>query len=223
MSSFFSELKRRNVVKVAIAYAVVAWIIVEISSVVLPALLAPEWVHRVVTFLILIGFPVALIFSWAFELTPGGLKRTHEVPLEQSTTAQTSRKLDFAIIGLLAVAVVFLVLDNYVFVDEKSASSVREDVSGRPSVAVLPFINRSASEENAAFFAAGIHDDLLTQLAKLSALKVISRTSVMEYRDTTKNMRQIGEELNTPIGTIKSALSRALVRLRERAGEETLA
>ncbi len=195
MANFFTELKRRNVVKVAIAYAVVAWIIVEISSVVLPALLAPEWVHRVVTFLILIGFPVALIFSWAFELTPGGLKRTHEVPLEQSTTAQTSRKLDFAIIGLLAVAVVFLVLDNYVFVNEKSASSVREDVSGRPSVAVLPFINRSASEENAAFFAAGIHDDLLTQLAKLSALKVISRTSVMEYRDTTKNMRQIGEEL----------------------------
>jgi len=118
MSSFFVELKRRNVVRVAVVYSIVGWLLVEVASVVLPIFKAPEWILQVFTFLVILGFPLALIFAWAFEITPEGLKRTHEVPLEQSITRTTGRKLDFIIIGILSVAIIYLVAANYVFKDE---------------------------------------------------------------------------------------------------------
>ncbi len=193
MPSFFTELKRRNVVKVGVAYAVTAWVIVEIASVVLPTFQAPDWVLQVFTLFIILGFPLALIFSWAFELTAEGLKRTHEVPLEHSVTAQTGQKLNYTIIGLLAAALaVTLSVD---FFEQDSDSGDDTAGASRQSIAVLPFINRSDATESAAVFADGVHDDLLTVLANIASLKVISRTSVMEYRDTTKNMREIGDEL----------------------------
>ncbi len=193
MPSFFAELRRRNVVKVGVAYAVTAWVIVEIASVVLPTFQAPDWILQVFTLFIILGFPLALIFSWAFELTAEGLKRTHEVPLEHSVTAQTGQKLNYTIIGLLAAALaVTLAVD---FFDQDSDSGDDTAGASRQSIAVLPFINRSDATESAAVFADGVHDDLLTVLANIASLKVISRTSVMEYRDTTKNMREIGDEL----------------------------
>ncbi len=193
MSTFFHELRRRNVVKVGVAYAITAWIVVEIASVVLPIFKAPEWILQVFTLLIILGFPLALVFSWAFEITPEGLKREHEVDRSQSITGKTGRKLDFAIIGLLAVGLAISVFLN--LRDDGTGSAVETDLaSDHLSIAVLPFTSRSTDPENA-LFADGIHDDLLTTLAKIGSLKVISRTSVMEYRDTTKNLKEIGNEL----------------------------
>ena len=114
--SFFSELRRRNVLRVAIAYAVVAWLLIEVTATTFPILKLPDWSVTLVTALVLIGFPLALIFAWAFELTPEGIKKEKEVDRSRSVTRQTGRKLDFAIIGLQAIATrkTFLVMDNYV-------------------------------------------------------------------------------------------------------------
>ena len=114
MASVWGELKRRNVVRVAIAYAVVAWLSIEVSATTFPMLKLPEWAATFVTVLLIIGFPVAVIFAWAFELTPEGIKKEKDVDRLESVTHFTGRKLDFAIIGLMAVAILYLVLDNYV-------------------------------------------------------------------------------------------------------------
>jgi len=193
MPSFFAELKRRNVVKVGIAYAITGWVVVEIASVVLPIFKAPDWILQVFTLFIILGFPLALIFSWAFEKTSKGLKRTAEVSTEQSITHVTGRKLDFIIIGVLAAAVVVFALDKFVWVGEKAAATAAVSEE-RPSVAVLPFANRSANEDDA-FFVDGIHDDLLSHISKIGSIKTISRTSVLQYRDTTKTIPQIAAEL----------------------------
>ena len=199
--SLIAELKRRNVFRVGVAYAIVGWLLVEVASVVLPTFKAPEWVLQVCTFLVIFGFPLALILAWAFELTPEGIKREAEVDRTESITHVTGRKLDFAIIGLLAVALIFVVVDNYVLdAEPEPVESVTErvpdgeSVTREGSVAVLPFANRSANEDDV-FFVDGMHDDILTHLAKIRSLKVISRTSVMEYRNTTKNLKTIGHEL----------------------------
>ena len=175
MRPFLAELRRRNVYKVGVAYAVVAWIALQAASFLLPTFGAPAWVFRVLVLLVVLGFALAVAFAWAFELTPEGLKRTHEVPHEHSITHLTGRKLDFVIIGLLIVALgasVYLNLHNE-----------RRGGSQGASIAVLPFTSRSVDPAHA-MFADGIHDELLTSLANIGSLKVISRTSVMEYRDT---------------------------------------
>jgi len=201
MASVWGELKRRNVVKVAVAYAIVAWLLIEVASTTFPILRLPEWAVTLVTVLLIIGFPVAVIFAWVYELTPEGLKKSQQVTASENVSSVTGRKLDFVIIGLLLVVVVFQILDNYALVgtteqlaESESEQSAEAVVAPNRSIAVLPFENLSPDPENA-FFADGIHDDLLTQLAKISSLKVISRTSVLEYRNSPKNMRQIGEEL----------------------------
>jgi len=193
MTSVWGELRRRNVVKVAVAYAIVGWLLIEVASTVLPTFQAPLWALQTITFVIILGFPLALILSWVFDLTPQGVARTAAGPQPESTSNVAGRKPDFVIIGVLAIAVAFFAIDRFVLVAE-APSPAAATVDPR-SVAALPFSNESAEEENAEFFANGIHDNLLTQLAKISSLKVISRTSVMEYRDTTKNMREIGREL----------------------------
>ena len=212
MASLFTELKRRNVFRVAAAYAVVGWLAVEIASVVLPALLAPEWVHRVLTFLVILGFPIVLIFAWAYELTAEGLKREKDVDRSQSITPQTGRKLDFMVIGLLSVALIYFVSTHDWSGESDAVVQTSGEETSRASVAVLPFANRSALADDA-FFAEGIHDDILTSLAKIGSLKVISRTSMLEYQDTTKNMKTIGEELG--VATIlEGGVQRAGDRVR---------
>ena len=194
MTSFWGELKRRNVVRVAAAYAVIAWLLLQLGDVVLNNIEAPSWVFQVILLLLIIGFPIALIFAWAFELTPEGLKKERDVDRSESITHVTGRKLDFTIIAVLAVA---LILSLYLNFNGDDAANTADEVSTAdlsPSIAVLPFANRSANVADE-FFVDGMHDDLLTQLAKISALKVISRTSVMQYRDTLKTMRVIGDEL----------------------------
>ena len=195
------ELKRRNVFRVGVAYGIVGWILVEVASVLLPTFEAPEWVMKVFSFLVILGFPLALILAWAFELTPAGIKRETAVDPAESITHLTGRKLDFTIIALLAAVLIYVVIDKYVLEaePEQARGAAERALEGEPvaregSIAVLPFANRSANETDV-FFVDGMHDDILTHLAKIRSLKVISRTSVMEYRNTTKNLKTIGREL----------------------------
>jgi TolB-like protein/Flp pilus assembly protein TadD len=203
ITDFLKELRRRNVFKAGVAYVIVAWLLMQVIAVSASIYKFPDWIPQAFTLLLFIGFPLILLFAWAFELTPEGLKPTHRVELHESVTSITGRKFDFIIIGLLLIAVIFLALDNYVWVEEESSAIVittTEEkaepavITDRKSIAVLPFANRSKSEDDA-YFVDGIHDDILTQLQKITDMKVISRTSVMGYRGTTKNMKTIGEEL----------------------------
>ncbi len=212
MASLLAELRRRNVFKVSAAYAVVGWIVVEIASVVLPGFSAPDWVFKVIMFVVILGFPFAVIFAWGYELTPEGLKREKDVDRSQSITGETGQKLNYAIIGLLALAVIVLVAKDLIPISSDSPESVVADDVNRKSIAVLPFTNRSAAAENAEFFAAGIHDDLLTVLSKMGDLKVISRTSV-ERLNPDMSMKEIGEELG--VATIlEGGVQRAGDRVR---------
>jgi TolB-like protein len=197
--SLVRELNRRNVFRVGIAYAVVGWLLLQITDVVVPILELPDWVARLVLFLLVLGLVPALIFAWAYELTPEGVKREHEVDRSRSITGQTGRKLDKAIIVLLVLVLAWSAWDRWTapraVVEEVPAAEAQDTSPARAElvVAVLPF-NATGSDDGG-FLATGLHDDLLTLLAKLGAYQVISRTSMMDYAGTTKNMRQIGEEL----------------------------
>ena len=195
--SLFAELKRRNVVRVALAYLVFGWLVLQVADVVFPALGLPDWSITLVVVLLGIGFVAAVIVSWVFELTPEGIKRESEVDRSQSVTPETGRRLDLITIVMVVVAVGLLVADRFVF--ERPAVAPAPTNAGTPPaetdpiIAVLPF--KATGSDDGGFLATGLHDDLLTRLAKLDAYKVISRTSMKEYADTTKNMREIGEEL----------------------------
>jgi TolB-like protein/tetratricopeptide (TPR) repeat protein len=188
--NFFTELKRRNVYKVAIAYVVVAWLLMQLATQVFPFLEIPNWAIRLVIMLIVIGFPIALVFAWAFELTPEGIKRTEDVDLSKSIRHKTGRKLDFFIIAVLLLVISILLFQRlHPSVSPSVSSSVDK------SIAVLPFEN--FSEDKAfAFFADGVQDEILTDLAKIADLKVISRTSVMQYKNvSTRNLPEIAQAL----------------------------
>jgi len=191
MASLLKELKRRNVFRVAAAYALVAWILIEAGSVLLPEFGAPNWFFKVYILIVFAGFVVALIIAWVFEITPDGVKL--EKDLDRSDYAPPERgPLNLVLIGLLLVALIVSVSFNITGVRETGIDGFGVDAYS--SVAVLPFENRSADPENG-FFADGIHDDLLSRLAGIDSLHVISRTSVNEYRGTTKNVATIAEEL----------------------------
>ena len=191
--SLFTELKRRNVFRVAIAYGVVAWVLAQIADLAFENFGAPDWVAKSVLFTLMLGFPVAVIFAWAFEMTPDGIKRERDVNRDESITAQTGKKLNGLIIALLVVAVVVLLVERS-FRGAPPPEEVVATKSADLSIAVLPFDNRSNREEDE-FFTEGIHDDLLTTMANIGSMKVISRTSVMEYKDTTKKIPDIAREL----------------------------
>ncbi len=188
--NFFAELKRRNVYKVAVAYVIVGWLVMQIAATVVPALHLSDAVTSAVVLLVILGFPIALIFAWAFELTPEGLKRTEDIDLSKSITRKTGRKLDFLIIAVLLLVIGILLFQRlHPNVSPAVSSSIEK------SIAVLPFEN--FSEDKAfAFFADGVQDEILTDLAKIADLKVISRTSVMQYRNTaTRNLPEIAQAL----------------------------
>ena len=190
--NFFGELKRRNVYKVAIAYAVVAWLLIQIATQVFPFFEIPNWAVRLVVLIILIGFPIALLLAWAFEITPEGIKRTEEVTPHESITPRTGRKLDLLIVILLLVLICLFGWQHFRAAPNAPAKSL---AVADKSIAVLPFENFSADKENA-FFADGVQDDILTALAKVADLKVISRASVMSYAAGAKrNLREIGQAL----------------------------
>src|SRR5881409_3049448 len=216
LRKFFSELKRRNVYKVAIAYAIVAWLLMQVATQVFPFLEIPNWAIRLVIMLIVIGFPIALVMAWAFELTPEGLKRAEDVDVNKSITRKTGRKLDFLIIGVLLAVVAILIFQRaHLKVLTPTSLIPEKRIAELPakSIAVLPFQNLSKDEENA-FFADGVQDEILTDLAKIADLKVISRTSVMQYKTgAERNLREIAKTLGVS-HVVEGSVQRAGARIR---------
>jgi TolB-like protein/Tfp pilus assembly protein PilF len=205
MQSFLQELKRRNVVRVALVYIIAAWIMMQVVDVMFPALNLPQWTVTAVAALILIGFPFALIFAWAFEVTPEGLKREKDVDRSQSITNKTGKKLNQLVIGGLVLAIAVLVTERLVVgrgdvPSEATAIPATADAppaSGVPrlSIAVLPFVNMSGDADNE-YFSDGLSEELLNVLAKISQLRVTGRTSSFKFKGTNEDLRVIGEQLN---------------------------
>jgi TolB-like protein len=221
---FFAELKRRNVYKVAVAYAVVSWLLIQIATQLFPFFEIPNWAVRLVVLLLILGFPVALILSWAFEITPEGIKRESEVAHEQSKTRHTGRR----IVGLtIVVAVIAAGLLVFQLLRSKSAVTPRQNeaASGRAgpaaeisakSIAVLPFDNLSDDKSNA-YFAEGIQDEILTRLSKIASLKVISRSSTQKYKSAPDNLREVGQQLgvaNLLEGSVQKAANAVHVNVQ---------
>ena len=191
--NFFSELKRRNVYKVAVAYAVVGWLLIQVATQVFPFFEIPNWSVRLIVLFIAIGFPIALIIAWVFELTPEGIKRTQDVDLARRVR---SRVWIYVVVAAGLFSVGLFLLGRYTA--HPTAAQERGFTSppiAEKSIAVLPFQNLSDEKENA-FFAVGVQDEILTDLAKVADLKVISRTSVMQYKSgATRSLREIAREL----------------------------
>ena len=185
----FVELKRRNVYKVAIAYAVVAWLLMQIASQIFPFFEIPNWAVRLVVLLLVIGFPVALILAWAFELTPEGLKRT-EFADELPKKAPRNRAWIYVVIIAGAISVGLFFVGRYTAPNKQGTPA--EVVT--KSIAVLPFENLSYDPDNA-YFADGIQEEILTRLSKIADLKVISRTSTQRFKSTPDNLLEIAKQL----------------------------
>ena len=180
--------------RLAATYALVAWILIEAGSVLLPTFGAPEWFFRAYVLVILGGFVVSLVLAWLFEVTPEGVKLDSEIDRSKKVPSRRG-KSNAIIIALLVLALGVSITFNVTGIRDQDIAQEPGAAIETPSVAVLPFSNRSPDPDNQ-FFADGIHDDLLTRLADIDSLRVISRTSVNEYRDTTKNLRDIGTELD---------------------------
>ncbi|MEE4174653.1 MAG: tetratricopeptide repeat protein [Xanthomonadales bacterium] len=236
--SLFQELRRRNVFKVGIAYAVTTWVLLQLTDVVAEIMELPVWAPKLILLLLAVGFVPALIIAWAFELTPEGIKLESQVDRGTSVTRRTGRKLDYAIMILLGLSLAYFIWESRYKdelaqvaaptnapapaptadgADAELPEPARDDAPAsarerRNAIAVLPFANRSdqASDQ---YFTDGIHDDLLTQLSRIGAFSVISRTSVMEYRDTPKNLREIADELDVA-HVMEGAVQRAGDRVR---------
>ena len=215
LPSLFSELKRRNVVRVGTAYALVAWLIAQAGDLAADNLSFPDWFMPMLLVVLALGFPIALFLAWAFELTPDGVKKTAEVDRDASITPSTGRRLNYFIIAALVLAVVLLLGDRFrtpstavVAVDQSTALASAPD----KSIAVLPFSNLS-SDTSTDSFVSGLHDDLLTQLSKINDLKVISRTSVLGYAGTTRNIKDIADELGVAT-VMEGGIQRAGDRVR---------
>jgi TolB-like protein/Tfp pilus assembly protein PilF len=189
MRSFLLELKRRNVYRVGAMYAVSGWLLVQVATQVLPLFDVSALALRLIVLVIVAGFPLALVLSWVYEVTPEGIRRTEEVAPQESITHHTGRKLDFVIIAVLGVAVIYLVVQHYWMPAPSAVANVADK-----SVAVLPFESLSDDKANR-YFADGIQDEILTRLAKIGALKVISRTSTARYASNPTNLPEIAKQL----------------------------
>ena len=206
MSSFFEELKRRKVYRVAAGYAVVGWLIIQFASAVFPAWELPDWTLRLVMVLLLVGFPIALVLAWAFDVTPQGIQATPAVISSTTRRSHRGRNVFLLIVVGLAVsgAAGFFLLP-------RAAANRTEK-----SIAVLPFESYSQDKENA-YFADGIQDDILTNLARIGDLKVISRTSVMAYRNRPESLRKIGKTLGVSAileGSVRKVDNRVRVNVQ---------
>lgn len=199
----FQEIKRRNVFNVAAAYLLLAWIVIQVTDTVAPALNLPPWTLAFVTWIGVIAFPFVIFFSWAYELTPEGIKREREIEPGESITDVTGRRLNIALLALLLVACGLLAfgflydqgpLESAATQPEPTAAQADETGPEQDSIVVLPLLNMSAISENA-FFAAGVHEEILTNLSRIDALQVVSRTTALRYIDSGLSLREIGQEL----------------------------
>jgi TolB-like protein/Tfp pilus assembly protein PilF len=206
--SFFVELKRRNVFRVGIAYVLMGWLLLQGADFAFDLVGAPNWVIQSLSIVVVIGLPITLFFAWAFEVTPEGIKRDKDVDRSQSITGQTGKKLNVAILVLLVASLGYFVWESrfagqpaeqgtQAVATTTSPEQTPEEATPQidpKSIAVLPFNNRSRQEADEPFVE-GVHDDLLTNLARIGSLKVISRTSVLQYKDTETPIPVIADEL----------------------------
>jgi TolB-like protein/Tfp pilus assembly protein PilF len=203
-TSFFSELKRRNVIRMAGLYLVGAWLIVQVASTLLPAFGAPAGALRATVILLSLGFPAALAFAWVFELTPDGLKRDADVPPEASIAPQTARRMEHLIVVLLLLAVGYFALDKFVLApkraqavaaDSRSHSAAPAPRVAGNSIAVLPFVDMSQGKDQE-YFSDGLSEQLLNELAQIPGLHVAGRTSSFYFKGRNEDLRTIGKKLN---------------------------
>jgi TolB-like protein/Tfp pilus assembly protein PilF len=210
--SFFAELKRRNVIRMAGLYLVGAWLATQVAGTLLPVFEAPAWVMKTLVGLLAVGFVPALIFAWVFELTPEGIKRDAEVKPEESIAPQTARRMDRMIIVVLVIALVYFGFDKFVLAPRREAAAVAAATATQPkaikaeaaapvaadispkSVAVLPFVNMSGDPKNE-FFSDGITEEILNALAQIADLKVAARTSAFAFKGKDPDLRKVGEIL----------------------------
>src|SRR6184192_4925446 len=214
--SFFSELKRRRVYSVAVAYVVVAWLFIQIATQVFPFFGTPTWIVRLIVLLAIVGFPIAVVCAWALEMTAEGIKL--EGDIDRRITRKTGRKLTALIVIVATVAAgvtVFRFLHSQQGIEAAKQASLAVAIESK-SIAVLPFENLSEQKANA-YFADGMQDEILITLARIADLKVISRTSVMQYKtDAQRNLREIGQQLGVAF-LLEGRVQRAANRVRVNA------
>ena len=220
MKKFLQELKRRNVIKAALSYLVVGWLILQVASIVFPMFNINDAYLRWVFIFIAIAFPAWIIFAYIYELTPSGFKKTNDVEPEQSLRKSTSKKLNAYMIAGLSMAVILLLFDRFFQVDV----SLEDNEMGK-SIAILPFENVSQSED--AYFAAGITEDILTQVSKIGDIRVLSSLSLRDYDMTGKSPDEIGAELGVThilIGNVRRSEDNLRIgcQLVDTKGEETV-
>src|SRR5947199_5537991 len=212
--NFFAELKRRNVYKVAVAYAIVGWLLVQIATQVFPFLEIPNWVVRLVIALVVIGFPIALVIAWAFEATPEGIKRTETADAMPATSEHKKHAWIYVVIAGAAISMALFFLGRYT-VGNKTTAAAPNELSAK-SIAVLPFDNLSRDPDNA-FFAEGVQDEILTRLAKVADLKVIARTSTQRFKSAPENLPDIAKQLgalNILEGSVQKANDQVRVNVQ---------
>jgi adenylate cyclase len=209
LKKFLAELKRRSVYKVAIAYGVVAWLLMQIASQIFPFFDIPTWGVRLVVFLLMIGFPIALILAWAFELTPEGIKRTEDVDRSKSTTHKAGRKLIWAttVVAILAAAL-FSGGRLNLFRFRLATTPPRSD----NSIAVLPFVDLSQAKDQE-YFCDGISEEILDALAKVEGLRVVARTSSFSFKGKNADISEIAQKLNVQ-NVLEGSLRREGNRIR---------
>ncbi|MCJ7591819.1 MAG: hypothetical protein MUO51_10770 [Woeseiaceae bacterium] len=206
MNSLWNELRRRNVIRVGIAYALVAWVALQVIDFALEVISAPHWILQVSALLAAIGFPAALLFAWVYEMTPDGIKRETEVDRSRSIAPDTGRKLDRVIIGVLALAVIALSVRLFILPGD-SVSTLETAESGVASIAVLPFEDYSENKDQE-YFSKGIAEEILNLLAKTNSLRVAARTSSFAFSNQETDIREIGTKLDVATvleGSIRKA------------------
>jgi len=226
MGKFFDELKRRNVVRVGVAYIVVCWLVFQLGEILFPVFGTPDWVFKTLILLLAIGFPFALIFAWAFELTSEGIKKTRDVHMTASITASTGRKLDFMIIAALVVALGYFVWERQAPsesgvpdagpvaepIAEEASEEPTDEESPRRSIAVVPFVNMSSDKEQE-WFADGLTEEILNSLARTPDLLVAARTSSFTFKGSNETIQSIAALLGVD-HILEGSVRRAGDRLR---------
>jgi len=222
LKSLIAELRRRNVFRVGVAYLALSWLVIQLTSMAVPALNLPPSLNSIVFYLSMIGFPFALLFAWAFELTPDGLKRSTEVDAESSISHHTGRRIERGIFALVAVALLVLIWDKYLSEPVTAVPAVEQSAEQAPaktageqseplkSIAVLPFVNMSDDKD---YFADGLSEELLNLIAKNQDLKVAGRTSSFAFKGRNADLREIGEALNVAT-VLEGSVRRSGDRLR---------
>ena len=215
MNNFFNELKRRNVIKETIAYIVVAWVFLQVTSLVLTIFEAPSWVSKTLTFIIAMGLPVWIFFSWAYQVTPEGFKKTEKISEDQAVTVASNKRLDILIVIslMVAIAVTFI---NKPTNNLASQTIVTNDLALNNSIAVLPFLDMSPNKDQE-FYSDGIAVDILNELCKFRELKVVGRTSSFSFKNKNEDIKSIGEKLdvnNILEGSVRRQGNKIMISVR---------